>query len=211
MKLTDVIEYIIIGALYLIPYFMVHYTFVCTRQNSKLGFLESIKTAYAALPNALTGRISLNVNDTKIPAISFLFLIIVIGIITNGFLHHLDEFWVNFLIKLFPNAYESNAAISQYQKEVEVLFLCKKEECLLVLSKINFQTLIARHGIAHSIILLLCLVPILFTKRLFVKTKIIWLVLILIISFHAAYGFLATKGWHEGFSNAIISVNAKKH
>lgn len=59
MKLNYFLEYLFIGALYLIPYFVIHYILVCCKQEQKMGLIESLVLAYRKLPGFLKGKISL--------------------------------------------------------------------------------------------------------------------------------------------------------
>jgi hypothetical protein len=86
------------------------------------------------------------------------------------------------------------------------MFKYDKNKCSELLGKINFQKIITRHGLAHSIIHILCLPFLLACKNLTLTTNFIWLTFIIIISFQAAIGFLATNGWYEGLLNTILSI-----
>lgn len=138
--------------------------------------------------------------------ILFLLLLIVVGTISNGMLIHADGFWINAFRKVIPNVYESNIETDQYIKNIEAIFKYDKKECSELLGKIRFQIILTRHGIAHSIINLICLIFIWACKRITLIAKSVWTVTILISFFHAANGFLAANGWYTGVLNAILSL-----
>ena len=91
----------------------------------------------------------------------FIFLLILVGTITNGMLDNMDRFWLKASSKIMPglyaNIYEANADTGQYVTKIKAIFKYDRKACDELIGKIRYQKIITRHGIAHSIILLMCL------------------------------------------------------
>jgi hypothetical protein len=102
MKINYFLEYLFIGASYLIPYVAIHYTVACFRHNQKMGFTASLVIAYKKLPDFLKGNISLQMNNPRIVVVLFIFLLILVGTITNGMLDNADRFWLKASSKIMP-------------------------------------------------------------------------------------------------------------
>jgi hypothetical protein len=202
------LEYLFIGALYLIPYFAIHYTVACFKHNQKMGFRASLVIAYKKLPDFLKGNISLQMNNPRIVVVLFIFLLILVGTITNGMLDNTDRFWLKASSKIMPglyaNIYEANADTAQYVNNIKAIFKYDRKACDELIGKIRYQKIITRHGIAHSIILLMCLPFIFACKKLTLGAKFIWMAIFFFAVFQAINGFLATNGWYDGVLKTIL-------
>ena len=206
MKASYFFEYLIIGSLYLIPLFVIYYTYYCFRLNKKLGFIDSIKSAYGDIPKAFKGPISLEMKNQNLKVIIILFFMIIVGTITNGTLVHLDNFWLHFFRKFLPNNYENYVSNHVYMTEIQALAKYNISAAEELIGKIRFQIIITRHGIAHSIIHIVCLIFIVACKNLTLRAKLSWIGIIIFAFFHAANGLLAARGWYEGVMSCILSL-----
>jgi hypothetical protein len=206
MKISYFIEYLIIGALYLIPYFVIHYTIVCYKLEQRMGLIESIVFAYKKLPEYLKGTLPLEIKNPRIPILLFLFFLTIIGSISNGILIHADGVWLKGLRRVTPHIYESSAETPPYVKNIKAIFKYGKNECGDLLGKIQYQIIITRHGLAHSLIFVMCLPFILACNKLNMTAKFFWLSAIFISFILSAYGFITTNKWYEGVLNTILSI-----
>jgi hypothetical protein len=71
-----------------------------------MGFFESIRFAYQRVPAFLKGKISIDIRNPNIPILLFVFMLFIIGAISNGILLHMDNNLIKCLSKIYPNEYE---------------------------------------------------------------------------------------------------------
>ncbi len=206
MAVSNLVEYLFIGGLYLIPYFVVHYTVVCASLGGRIGFRESISTAYSRLPALLKGTLSLELKEVQLTTLGLLGLLSVVGMMSNGILHRYDDELRDGLMYVASWPYQKRANAESYLTDIKILKECEPEQIVSLQNRIRYQIVLTRHGIATSVIHMLCLLFILWSRWLSCGAKLIWTALVLISSSSAAFGFLATLGWHDGVREATLQV-----
>ena len=206
MNISDFIEYLIIGALYLIPIFIGYYAIVCLKQTQKMRFWESISIVWKSIPAFIKDNISFDVKQAKLPTLSFVFVLFLIGIIANGTLIKFDDPIYSGLQPVRELLHVKASNKENYENMIKILYTIKKEECVKMLDRIEYQLILTRHGIAHSILNFFFLMFILINRNLTKSARTIWTVGILGCAFAALAGFLVTKAWYIGVSDAILEV-----
>jgi hypothetical protein len=206
MNFSSFIEYLIIGALYLIPMFVGYYSIICFKQNQKMRFWYSINIVWRSLPSFIKDNISFDVKQAKLPTLSFVFVLFLIGIIANGTLVKIDDPIYSGLQPVREFLHINASKKENYENKIKIIYNCKKDECLRMLNRIEYQLILARHGIAHSVINIFFLIVILININLTKSARTIWTFGILGCAFAALIGFLVTKAWYIGVSEAILKI-----